>query len=106
MSDRSKPHSDPRFAPYVQRVRERLEAQEGWCELRQLAHLSAAELELLVRMERGWGPLDPQFPHPHADQQFPQTRPLGEGCTPIRLQVPRGTVAFMRNDADEIRVAS
>lgn len=111
MSDRSKLHDDPRFAPYVQRVWERLEAQEGWQEMRQLERLSLAELELLVKMERGWGPLLSPVSTSTADLRFPQTYPLirggkSQGCAPSGPQAVRGGVTRMANNTDEIRVAS
>lgn len=41
---------------WYQRIADRLEAHEATVELYHLHRLSACEVELLVRLERGWGP--------------------------------------------------
>lgn len=42
---------------YLQRVEDRLKASDAELELAQLQRMSPYELDLLVKMERGWGPV-------------------------------------------------
>lgn len=100
-----------RDADVFHEVELRLEAVGDEVGLRRIRRMSQPEVDILVRLERGWGPPIHRIPRPTPTCDFPQVVPrippiFPQGCPSSAPQGRRGPVGRMANPHDVISRAS